>query len=311
MAKIHTRELVILLVLAVMWSSSFTVIKVAVEVIPPTTLAALRIAFAAVILWAWMRFRGGKLEFKPRLWWMFFLIGIFGNAFPFVMINWGEMEISSGLAATLISLMPLSALVLGHYFSDEVLNARRVLGIVMGLMGVIVLIGPQSLLELGDDVFRQLAVAGGAVCYAIAGILVRKLPETKPVEHGAGILIAATVVMLPASMLADQPWTLNYTFETLAAAMYLGIFPTALATIFLIEIIAARGVTFLSLNNYLIPALGVLWGVLFLGETVTSGAIGGLALILVGIAVAGIGPATVQEEIEQQQDAEAEYRDQA
>ncbi|MCK5444399.1 MAG: DMT family transporter, partial [Rhodospirillaceae bacterium] len=126
-----------------------------------------------------------------------------------------------------------------------------------------------------------------------------------------GILIAATVVMLPASMLADQPWTLNYTFETLAAAMYLGIFPTALATIFLIEIIAARGVTFLSLNNYLIPALGVLWGVLFLGETVTSGAIGGLALILVGIAVAGIGPATVQEEIEQQQDAEAEYRDQA
>ncbi|MCK5547308.1 MAG: EamA family transporter [Rhodospirillaceae bacterium] len=281
-----------------MWSLSFTVIKVGVEHVPPVTLAAMRIAIAAVMLWLWMRLRGGRLHFRPRMWWMFFLIGIFGNVFPFIMINWGELKISSGLAATLISLMPLSALVLGHFFSDEILNLRRIFGIILGLVGVVILIGPAELMALGDDILPQIAVTLGAVCYAIAGILVRKLPAGEPLEQGAGILIAATVVMAPASLIADAPWAIEYTWTAFWSAMYLGIFPTAIATILLIEVIARRGVTFLSLNNYLIPALGVLWGVLFLGEKVTPSTLSGLGVILVGVAIAGIGPTTTKDKPE-------------
>jgi len=227
-----------------------------------------------------------------RLWWMFFLIGVFGNVLPFILINWGEVRISSGLAATLISLMPLSALVLGSIFSDEILNFRRIAGIVMGLGGVVVLIGPQELIALGDDVLPQLAVTIGAVCYAIAGILIRKLPSGNRLENGAGILISASIIMLPASLLADAPWTIEYNWSAVLSSLYLGIFPTALATILLIEVIARRGVTFLSLNNYLIPAMGVLWGVLFLGEATTPSILIGLAVILSGIAIAGSGPTT-------------------
>lgn len=299
MLRVPIRELIILLVLALMWSLSFTVIKVGVEHVPPVTLAALRIAIAAILLWLWMVIRGGKMAFKPRLWWMLFLIGVFGNVFPFIMINWGELKISSGLAATLISLMPLSALLLGRIFSDEILNLRRIIGILLGLGGVVILIGPEELLMLGDDVIPQLAVALGAVCYAIAGILVRKLPEGNPVEHGAGILIAATLVMVPASLITDAPWTIEFTWTAFYSAMYLGIFPTAIATILLIEVIAKRGVTFLSLNNYLIPAMGVLWGVLFLGEKVTPSTLSGLGVILAGIAVAGVGPGTLKDEKEE------------
>ncbi len=290
--NLPVRELVILLVLAVMWSSSFTVIKIGIEHLPPTTFAALRITIAAMVLWGWLRLRGGRVNINARLLWMFFLIGVFGNAFPFVMINWGEQYISSGLAATLISLMPLSALVLGSIFSDEIMTARRFLGLLLGLGGVVVLIGPETLLQLGDTLWPQLAVAAGAVCYAIAGILVRHLPGAKPLEHGTGILLAATAVMLPAAAIADQPWNLGFSWQALGAGFYLGVFPTALATILLIEVIAAKGVTFLSLNNYLIPALGVLWGVLFLDETVALGALLGLGLILAGIAAAGIGRTT-------------------
>lgn len=292
MLRVPVRELFVLFVLALMWSLSFTVIKVGVEYVPPVTLAALRIIIGAIVLWAWMRLRGGRLHFRVRLWWMFFLIGVFGNVLPFILINWGEVRISSGLAATLISLMPLSALVLGSIFSDEILNFRRIAGIVMGLGGVVVLIGPQELIALGDDVLPQLAVTIGAVCYAIAGILIRKLPSGNRLENGAGILISASIIMLPASLLADAPWTIEYNWSAVLSSLYLGIFPTALATILLIEVIARRGVTFLSLNNYLIPAMGVLWGVLFLGEATTPSILIGLAVILSGIAIAGSGPTT-------------------
>jgi len=296
--RVPARELFVLLVLALMWSLSFTVIKVGVEYVPPVTLAALRIIIGAFVLWVWMRLRGGRLHFTARLWWMFFLIGVFGNVLPFILINWGEMRISSGLAATLISLMPLSALLLGSMFSDEILNFRRILGILLGLGGVVVLIGPQELIALGDDVLPQLAVTIGAVCYAIAGILIRKLPPGDRMESGTGILITASIIMIPASLIVDDPWALEYNWSAILSSLYLGIFPTAIATILLIEVIAKRGVTFLSLNNYLIPAMGVLWGVLFLGEETTPSILTGLVVILAGIALAGSGPATKKDEPE-------------
>ncbi|MDH5490326.1 MAG: DMT family transporter [Rhodospirillaceae bacterium] len=298
MLRVPARELFVLLVLALMWSLSFTVIKVGVEYVPPVTLAALRIIIGAFVLWVWMRLRGGRLHFTARLWWMFFLIGVFGNVLPFILINWGEMRISSGLAATLISLMPLSALLLGSMFSDEILNFRRILGILLGLGGVVVLIGPQELIALGDDVLPQLAVTIGAVCYAIAGILIRKLPPGDRMESGTGILITASIIMIPASLIVDDPWALEYNWSAILSSLYLGIFPTAIATILLIEVIAKRGVTFLSLNNYLIPAMGVLWGVLFLGEETTPSILTGLVVILAGIALAGSGPATKKDEPE-------------
>ena len=286
------RDIGLLVVLAVMWSTSFTAIKVGAAVIPPTTFAMVRVAVGALVLLAVLKLKGGSLPKTPRLWWSFFLIGCFGNAFPFPLINWGEQEIPSGLAAIMVASMPLAALILGRIFSDELLNARRLFGVLVGFSGVVVLIGPENLLALGDHVLRQLAVMAAAVCYAIAGILVRKLPSAKPLEHGTGVLIASTAVLLPASLFADQPWTVDYTPHAMAATVYLGVFPTALATLLLITVISSRGVTFLALNNYFIPMMGVLWGYLFLDEVVSANALVALALILVGVGIAGLGPAT-------------------
>ena len=286
------RDLTFLFILAMLWSTSFTAIKIGAVDLPPTTFAMLRVGTGAVLLYAWLKFRGMSLPREPRLWWSFFLIGLFGNCIPFVLINWGEQQIASGLAAILIASMPLAALVLGRVFSDELFNARRALGVAIGFAGVVVLIGPDALLHLGDNALRQLAVAGAAVCYAIAGILVRKLPTARPAEHGAGVLIASVAVLIPASLMADRPWALDYTLNAVGAALYLGLFSTALATIILMKVIHSRGVTFLSLNNYLIPVLGVTWGFLLLDEPITPEILTALGLILAGIAVAGIGPAT-------------------
>ena len=294
MANTLSRDLSLLFVLAMVWSSSFAAIKVGMGTLPPTTFAMMRVAIGAVVLFGWLKMRGLNLPRAPKLWGSFFLIGLFGNALPFVMINWGEQKIASGLAAILIAAMPLAALLLGRFFSDEIFNTRRVIGVVTGFAGVVLLIGPQELMHLGEDALRQLAVAVAAVSYAVAGILVRKLPTAKPAVHGAGVLIASSAILIPAALVADQPWTLTYSADALAAALYLGVFPTALATILLIMVVSSRGVTFLSLNNYLIPVLGVMWGFLFLGEPVTREILMALALILVGIAIAGRGPATRQ-----------------
>lgn len=289
------RDLGLLVILATMWSSSFTVIKIGVETVPPATFAMLRVVIGALILFGWLKLKRRSLPTDPRLWWSFFLIGCFGNAFPFTLINWGEQAIPSGLAAILIAAMPLAALLLGRIFSDEILNARRLIGVLIGFAGVVVLIGPHELLNLGDQVLRQLAVIVAALMYAVAGILIRKLPSAKPLEHGAGVLIASSAVLIPGAMMADQPWTLDFSAQALAASVYLGVFPTALATLLLIVVISSRGVTFLALNNYIIPLLGVTWGYLFLNEAVTQDALIALALIFAGIAVAGTGPGTKKE----------------
>ncbi|MBF0248716.1 MAG: DMT family transporter [Alphaproteobacteria bacterium] len=286
------RDMILMLILAVMWSSSFTAIKVGADALPPTTFAMLRVVIAAVVIFAWLKIARRRLTADPRLWLSFLLIGLFGNVIPFILINWGEQEIPSGLAAILIAVMPISALLLGRLMADEILNVRRAVGIFLGFAGVVVLIGPEELLALGDNVMRQLAVAGAAVCYAIAAILVRKLPTAKPTEHGTGVLIASAAVLVALSVAIDRPWILDYDFDALAAAAYLGVFPTALATLFLMIVVASRGVTFLALNNYLIPVLGVAWGYLFLDEPVGGDAAVALVLILAGVALAGGGPGT-------------------
>lgn len=267
-------------------------IKVGVEVVPPATLAMLRVVIGAMLLYGWLKLKGQKLPFDTKVWLTFFLIGLFGNAIPFVLINWGEQKIASGLAAILIAAMPLVTLMLGRIFSDEIFNARRLFGVLCGFIGVVVLIGPDAVFSLGDEALRQMAVAGAAVCYAIAAILFRKLPTAKPLEHGAGVLIASAAILVPVSFIFDQPWTVAYTLESIAVSIYLGIFPTAIATLLLIVVIASRGATFLSLNNYMIPVMGVAWGYIFLNETITQQALISLMLIVAGIAIAGIGPST-------------------
>lgn len=286
------RYVALLALLALLWSSSFAAIKIGVATIPPLSLAAGRISIAALVLFLIMRAKGGHLPRGTAAWVGVFFIGLFGNALPFFLIGWGEQRIDSGLAAILMAVMPLATLLLTHVFTaDEKLTPVKTAGIAVGFGGVALLVGPGALGGLGGNVGHEIAVAVGAVCYAVAATIARRLPPSPPESRGAAVLICATLQMLPITLILDRPWDLVPGASSLAALVYLGLFPTALATVLLFKVIAAKGATFLSLNNYIIPALGVLWGALFLGETVTLREVGALALILAGIAVAGLVPA--------------------
>jgi len=283
-------EIVLLLCLATLWSGSFGFIKVAVETVPPLSVAAGRLTLAAIVIVAIARARGLRFPDTPGLWRQFLLLGLFGNALPFALISWGEVAIDSGLAAILMAVMPLATLVLAHLFTeDEQLNPARIAGVALGFGGVVVLMGPAALKGLGGQVLGQVAVAGGAVCYAISTVIAKRLPKMPHLSSSAGTLIAAAALSLPVSLLVDRPWALQPSAASLWSVAILGLFPTALALMVYYALLRRTGATFIALNNYLIPGLGVLWGALFLGELPTPRVFAALGLIMAGIAVTRIG----------------------
>jgi len=275
-----------LFLLATLWSSAFTAIKVGVETVPPTVLVAGRLLFAAVLLLAFAASRGRMLPAWGREWGIYFALGAAGNSIPFFLISWGEIAVDSGPAAILMSIMPLTTLLLAHFFNKgETLSARKIAGLAIGFCGIVILVGPGALTQLGGDTVHELAIAGGALFYAINAVLSRRLPPGDPVERSAAVLLCAAVQMVPVALFVDGvPADAGLTGWLVVA--YLGVFPTAIATMIFFHLIDTQGPTFVAVINYIIPCLGVLWGVLLLGEAVTLQALAALAVILVGIAVA-------------------------
>jgi len=293
-ATSNIKAFLLLITLATIWSSSFAVIKIGIETLPPLTLAALRIILAAVVLYGYMLSKGLALPRSWPFWKLAFMVGLFGNALPFTLIGWGEQTIDSGLAAILMAVMPLATLLLVHVFTNnERLSAPKLIGIITGFMGIIVLVGPEALEGLGGDLIAQLAVAGGALCYAVASTTATHMPDMHPAQRGAAVMGLAAIQMIPLALWLDHPWALSPDLASLTAGVYLGLFPTALATIIYFKLITARGATFIALNNYMVPALGVIWGWMFLNETVSGQALTALALILAGIAIASARPLRV------------------
>jgi drug/metabolite transporter (DMT)-like permease len=281
------RHLALLFLLALIWGSSFMAIKVGVETIPPLTLAAARVMLATVVLWGFARLRGEALPRGGRIWLYCFLLGVIGNGLPFTLINWGEERIDSGLAAILMAVMPLATVVMAHFFTvGDRMTPVKLAGVVIGFGGVVILVGPEAVKGLGGDVWRQLAVSGGAVSYAIAAILARNMPPAPLIARSAAVMIVASLVMAPLAMVFEAPWTLSPSPGAVLAGAYLGLIPTALATIILFHLLQSRSASFIAPINYLIPVFGVLWGVVVLGEGVSPRAATALAVILAGMAIA-------------------------
>ncbi|HEY4636057.1 MAG TPA: EamA family transporter [Rhodospirillales bacterium] len=278
-----------LFLLSLIWSSSFMTIKVGVGSIPPVTLAACRVVVAAVVLYGFVRMQGAALPRGTRFWTYCVLIGVIGNGLPFTLINWGEEHVDSGLAAILMSIMPLATVVLAHFFADgEHMTRAKLAGVVIGFCGVVILVGPEALKGLGGDAWRQLAVAAGAFSYGVAMILARNMPPAPLIARSAAVMIVASVIMAPLALAIDAPWRLRPDDAAIAAALYLGLFPTAFATIIFFYLVQTAGPSMVALVNYLIPVLGVGWGAVVLDEQVTAEAVAALVVILAGIAIAQV-----------------------
>jgi len=261
-------------------------IKVAVDTVPPMTLAAGRLSLAAAMLAAFAHAGGHRIPLGGRAWGVFLFIGCFGNALPFTLIGWGEQRIDSGLAAILMGIMPVVTAVLAHLLTaDERLRPARAVGVAVGFSGLVALVGAGALAGLGGEVLSQIAVLGGATSYAVTTIFVRRFVRLPGRVMAAGATCAGALLIAPLALVLERPWTLSPSAESLLAVAMLGVFATGFATLLYFRLIGNLGATVFSQVNYMIPVMGVGWGVALLAERPESHELAGLALILAGVAL--------------------------
>ena len=275
--------------LVVMWGSSFGLTKLAVASVSAESVVAARIVIAAVVLLALVVVTGRRIPMNGRLWGFFAVMAVLGNCLPYWLITWGQLTVDSGLAGILMAVMPLVTLVLAHFFvKGERMGWAKVGGFTLGFVGIIVLMGPEALLKLeghGSALLAELAIVGGAVCYAANTIVARHCPLRDGLIAAAGTALAANIILLPVSG-GELSASLAYLdLPALWAIAALGVVSTGLAPVLYFRVIRLAGPTFLSLINYLIPLWAVLVGMVFLGESPDWTALAALALILSGIAL--------------------------
>lgn len=279
----------LLLALVAMWGSSFMFNRIAVASLPPWTVVAGRIGFAAVVLVVIVHALGKRLPAPGRAWLPFVVIAVIGNVIPFYLITWGQQVVESALAGILMAVMPLATLVLAHFLVEgDRMTRHRAAGFAIGFAGVVLLLGPAALTGMGGEALRivsQLAVLGGALCYALQSVLTRLIIKGDILVAAAATMIVASLIVVPLALWLEQPWLLAPRGGSVAAVAWLGMGPTALATILYFMLIRSAGPTFMSLVNYLSPGVALLLGLWVMGETPSATAYFGLALILTGIAV--------------------------
>jgi drug/metabolite transporter (DMT)-like permease len=279
-----------LLFLGVVWGSSFLFIGVAVKSVPPLTLAALRCVIGALVLLAAVRAMGHAIPWSPRAWLSYLAMGLTNSAIPFMLISLGQTRIDSGLAAILIATVPIFTLALAHAFTDDKITPRKAAGTLLGFIGIVLLIGPAALAGVAAGVVGQLLVVGGALCFAITQVLVKRHRGGTPVVNAACSLTCSALWTVPFAFLLEQPWHASPTLEGVGALIALGLFSTGLSHLVFFLLIVRTGPSFVTLNNFISPPVGVAWGILLLGENPPWTAYVALAVILAGIAVATSRP---------------------
>jgi drug/metabolite transporter (DMT)-like permease len=288
------QDWLLLAALVAMWGSSFMFIKLGIASVPTATLVAARLILGAAILLVMVYLRGARLPAFTgsglRLWGNYLILALLGNCIPFTTITWGQHRTDSALAGILMAVMPLATLVLAHFFvSGERMTRNRVLGFILGFAGILVLMGPTALPGADGSALAalsQLAILFGALCYAGNSVLTKILARGDDIlTASAAMLLVASVIALPIALVVDQPWTLAPSTSSVAAIVWLGVGPTAIATLFYFKLIGSAGPTFMSLVNYMSPAVAVFLGVALLGETPGLHAYLALLLILGGIAI--------------------------
>ena len=284
--------------LSVIWGAAFMSVSMALKGFGPLTVAAGRIVIAALVLlataWA-MGLRLPRLS-QPqggRIWLHIIGMGLFSNALPFFLLSWAQRHVASGFAGITMAAVPLFTLLIAHRLvPGERMTAWKVAGFALGISGVAVLIGPGALAARGDDlegVARLICIAA-ALSYSIGGVVTRLCPPVPLVAFSAAALIAAAVMIVPLALwLEGVPDLTAAGTRPMLALLYLGLGPTALATLLLVRVIQTAGPTFLTQSNYQVPVWSVVFGTLFLGEKLPATILLALALILAGLAVSRIG----------------------
>ncbi|WFU41597.1 EamA family transporter [Bradyrhizobium sp. CB82] len=280
-------EIGLLLLLSLIWGSSFTLIKVAIPTIPPFTMVAARVTIAAILLILIARAQGHALPRQGSVWAAFLVQGLLQSAAPFTLISWGEMHIASGLAGVLNATPPMFVLVIALTTGRgrQAISGQKIIGVGLGLAGVTVTMGMDALSEIGAAApVAQIAVLGASFCYALAPIWGQRFSNLPAIVTAAGAMSCAAILMLPTAAVLERSWTLAPPpAQAIAAVIALAIVCTAIAMVIYFRLIHTIGPLGTTSGSYLRAGFAVALGTAWLGERFTWSMLAGMALIVAGV----------------------------
>lgn len=280
-----------LLALAAMWGSSFLFIRVGLEGFHPPQVVLGRLTVGALVLAAIVALGRFRLPRRAAVWGHLALMGLVANVVPWLLFAWGQQFIASGLAGILNAATPLfTTLFVSLAVADERLPWRRVAGIAVGFVGVVLVIDPfgvSGVTPLTASIPGQLACVGAAACYGAGFTYARRFLANhghSPLVLAAGQLgCGAAILWLAAPLLAAEPVTPP--LASVASVGALGLFGTGLAYLLYYRLLDELGATRTSAVTYLIPVVAVTLGVAVLGEPLTPAMVAGAVVVVIGVAM--------------------------
>ncbi|MFZ1737415.1 DMT family transporter [Sphingorhabdus sp.] len=276
-------------ILSILWGGAFFLIEVGLRSYSPNILVFMRLALAVPPMWIVMRLMGERLPTDPKSWALLMVVGALNCALPFILFFWGQQYLDSGYASILNATTPIWGVVVAHFMThDEKATPARIVGVLVGMAGIIVMVGPDAMKGLSKNLLAQIACIISTLFYSFAAIYGRRLSQTQmtPMVVATGQTAMAALFMLPVVLLFDQPWAMAMPrLDSTLAGVTLALLSTALAYILYFRLIDRAGASNAQLVAFLMPILAVILGIAFLGESLSSGQIAGAGLIAVGLAI--------------------------
>lgn len=286
----RSKFLTLAVALILIWGSAYTMVGVGVDYITPIWLVAYRLILGAALVTAYVYYKGLKLpNLSDVRWRWYFILGMTGSVIPFFLLSTGQIDVDSGITSIMVGIMPLLTIVLAHYFTDERLNFQKLLGFIIGFLGIVVLFLPDNLnLELVSNWKAQMLIVIAAFCYAVTTVIAKRAPETSSSVGAAMMLICAAPIALIAGLWSGIP-TEFPAMMGIWMAIGLGIGSTALATILYLYVIQQTGPSVMAKINYFVPLASVVFGVGLLGEAFSWRMVIAFAVIVLGVMVSRLG----------------------
>jgi drug/metabolite transporter (DMT)-like permease len=278
-----------LMLLVVLWASAYGLNNIALQTISPMANVFLRLAAGSVFLGTILYIKGEKM---PRVrnykaWLMISGVGIIGSLLPFFLIAQAQTKVPSALASIYLAAMPLAAAILSYFFiRDEKLGLRKIIGVVLGVVGVIILSAPDlaNIASQKAPLGAQLQLLGAAFCYGSAVVMIRLGGGgTSPLVTSFGFIFISAIVALPFAFVDIAQNYQRYSSASLIAAIAIGIGPTALAGILYVEAVHRVGPLMVANFSNLVPIVALFIGYIFFAESIPTTALVALAVILLGV----------------------------
>ncbi|MEE3327272.1 MAG: DMT family transporter [Myxococcota bacterium] len=287
-----TKRYLLLFSIALIWGSQFLLNHLALEVFTPQAISWLRAAIGCFTLSLFIPF---VKESRPAsgekfvYWRQIVLVGFFEATLPFFLVAWGQQHVNSAVASILMSLVAVFTLVLVVIFvREEPITAGKILGILIGFGGVLVLLWPQLDVSIaGSSLLGSAAILAAALSFAISLILIRRLPQVDaPLRTARNILFCGAIELGLLLLFMAQPLA-HHALESgpVAAMAFQGVLAGGLVYVLYVSLVAMAGAAFAGFANYLIPVVGVFLGVVFLHDHVSSNAYASLVILALAIVI--------------------------